>query len=61
MSFVGDNMMDQILHFETNFPRLENNRLKREGERERGKEGEREGEGGREGGRLFKISIETRI
>lgn len=45
MSFVGDNMMDQILYFETNFPRLENNSLERERERER----------------LFKISIETRI
>ena len=43
--------MDQILHFETNFPRLENNRLKRERERE----------GERERGRLFKISIETGI
>ena len=52
MSFVGDNMMDQILHFETNFPRLENNRLKRgrEGERERGREGGREGERERERG-----------
>ena len=29
MSFVGDNMMDQILHFEMNFPRLENNSLKK--------------------------------
>ena len=33
MSFVGDNMMDQILYFETNFPRLENNSLERERER----------------------------
>ena len=49
MSFFGDNMMDQILYFETNFPRLENNSLKRERERERERE------------RLFKISIETRI
>ena len=47
MSFVGDNMMDQILYFETNFPRLENNSLERERERERE--------------RLFKISIETGI
>ena len=29
MSFVDDNMMDQTLHFETNFPRLENNSLKK--------------------------------
>ena len=33
MSFVGDNMMDQILYFETNFPRLENNSLETERER----------------------------
>lgn len=32
MSFVDDNMMDQTLHFETNFPRLENNSLKKKGE-----------------------------
>lgn len=29
MSFVGDNMMDQTLHFEMNFSRLENNSLKK--------------------------------
>ena len=49
MSFVGDNMMDQILHFETKFPQVRKQQLKRERERERARL------------RLFKISIETGI